>query len=213
MEKDQIIKGIEELKKSAPKRNFDQSVDLFINLKDLDIKQTPQEFFIQLPFQPRKAKVCALIGQELAEQAQKLCDKAVKEAEFEQYKNDKKAVKKLAEQYDFFIAQANIMPKVALAFGRILGARGKMPNPKVGAVVPPTMNIEPLVRKLQSTVKLSAKKAPVLQALVGKESMPHEQLAENIAVIYNTVIKALPNEKQNIKNVAVKLTMSKPIKL
>ena len=105
------------------------------------------------------------------------------------------------------------MAKVAATFGKVLGTRGKMPNPKQGCVVPPTTNLEPLVKKLRLTVHLSAKKATNLQCLVGKESQPEEQVIENILAVYQAVLKQVPNEMQNIKNCSLKLTMSKPVKI
>ena len=43
--------------------------------------------------------------------------------------------------------------------------------------------------------------------------MESAHLAENASVIYNAVLNALPKKKDNIKNVMLKLTMSKPIKI
>jgi ribosomal protein L1 len=105
------------------------------------------------------------------------------------------------------------MPKVAQVFGKVLGPKGKMPNPKQGCVVPPNASLEPLIKKLQSTVRLSAKKGTNLQCLVGKEDQPDGEVVENILTVYNSTIKKLPQEKHNIKNIQLKLTMSKPIKI
>jgi large subunit ribosomal protein L1 len=121
--------------------------------------------------------------------------------------------KKLAEQYDYFIAQASLMPKIAANFGRTLGSRGKMPNPKLGCVVPPTTNLEPLTKRLQNTLRLQAKKGLNLQCLIGKENQPEEEIIANILAVHTAVVKQLPNEVQNVKNVALKLTMGKPVKL
>ena len=100
--------------------------------------------FITLPHtKGKKAKVCALIGPELEQQAKQVCDSVVLSDSFDRFK-DKKDIKKLADSFDFFIAQANIMPKIATAFGRVFGPRGKMPNPKAGCVVPPNANLKPL---------------------------------------------------------------------
>jgi len=48
---------------------------------------------------------------------------------------------------------------------------------------------------------------------VGKYSMKDEDLLENIQVIYDSLIKELPRDKENIKNIELKFTMSKPQKL
>ena len=150
-------------------------------------------------------------GPELEEQGQKNCDLVIKESEFESY--DTKKAKTLAKSYDYFVAQAPLMPKIAKSFGRVLGTRGKMPNPKTGCVVPPNANLGPLVERLGKTIRISSKKATNLQCMVGKESMEDDQIAENVLSVYGNVVKALPNELQNVKRVQLKLTMSKPVVL
>ncbi len=208
MNKEDVQKAIEELKKER-KRNFSQSYDLLINLRHIDPKTNPQEFFVTLPHpKSKKAKIAAFVGQELTESAKKFCDLAITESEFTKY--DTKTSKKLVQDYDYFIAQANLMPKIAQTFGKVLGTKGKMPNPKMGCVVPPNANLEPLVKKLQSTVKLSAKKGANFQCLIGKEGQ-EDQVIDNTLAVYNFVIKNLPQEHHNVKSVQLKLTMSKPV--
>ena len=100
--------------------------------------------------------------------------------EFDKYAKDKKLTKKLAGEYDFFVAQATIMPKVAASFGGIFGPKGKMPNPKAGCVVPPNANLKVVHDKLKNTVKISGKKAPLIQTVVGDEKSDDAALIENI---------------------------------
>ncbi len=198
------------------KRNFKQKFDLIISLKGINLKKTEQqvEFFASLHKEKGKpTKVCALVGPELGSSAKNVCDFAILQAEFEKYQKDKKLAKKLAKEYDFFIAQANIMPQIATSFGKFLGPKGKMPNPKAGCIVPPTANLEALYNKLQKTIKISAKTTPVIQCIVGNEDMSDEDVIDNIKTIYDQLIHHLPNEKHNIKSGFLKLTMGKPIKI
>jgi len=212
MDKEQIKKALEELKKQ-PKRKFTQSYDLIINLKNLEIKQNPLNFFVTLHFPKGKPiKVAAFVDQQLKEQADKFCDLVIEEKDFANYK-DKKNVKKLAESYDYFIAQSTLMAKMAAAFGKVLGTKGKMPNPKLGCVVPPNANLEVLTKKLNTTVKLIARKATNLQCMVGKEDQSEEEIIDNILTVYQSALKQLPQEEQNVKNVDLKLTMSKPVRI
>lgn len=215
MEKAKIQEAIKALRTEENKRKFAQTVDLVVNLQGLDMKKPEHQldFYITLPHnRGRKIKVCALIGPELTAEAAS-CDKAVMENEFETYGKDKKTVKKLADEYDYFIAQANIMPKIATAFGKIFGPKRKMPNPKAGCVVPPKTVLKPLVEKLQTLTRIYAKEKPIVQCVVGIESMKDEDLIENAAAILDQIIHHLPGEANNIKNAYLKLTMSKPIKV
>ncbi len=178
------------------------------------MKTSSLDFFVNLPFpKGKKVKIAAFVDQLLAEQAGKFCDLVIRDTEFDKYKENKKANKKLAQEYDYFIAQATIMPKIAGVFGKALGARGKMPNPKLGGVVPPNANLEPLVKKLATTVRLSTKKGTNLQCLVGKQNQPEAQIIDNILTVYQAAVKQLPNEVHNIKEVLLKTTMGKPVKI
>jgi len=216
MNKEDFKKAIELLKKNSPKRKFTQSYDFVINLKDLDLKVPEQqvELWIQLPHATGKEKkVCALVAGELAEQAKKACNFVITNEEFKLYAADKKKVRKLAEEYDFFIAQANIMQDIAKTFGRVLGPRGKMPNPKAGCVVPPNANLTLLVERLRKTIKVSAKTQASIKAIVGNEKMTDDEVADNMLAVYSPVIHALPQEDKNIKTILLKFTMSPPVKL
>jgi large subunit ribosomal protein L1 len=212
MEKTQIIKALEELHKQE-KRKFVQSFDLIVTLKDVDVKVKPVDAFAVLPHsRGKKIKVCALVGQELAEQAAKTCDFVIRENDFVTYK-DKKKLKNLARSYDFFVAQVTLMPQVAAVFGRVLGPRGRMPNPKSGCVVPPSADLGSLKERLQKTVQLKSRNSPMVQCIVGSEDMSTEQVADNVLSVYNQVLKMLPNEEQNIKTVYLKKSMSNVIKV
>ena len=149
----------------------------------------------------------------MKEEATKICDKVILQQEFAGYAADKKKTKKLAQEYDFFIAQANIMGQIAGTFGKIFGPRGKMPNPKAGCVVPPKATLKPLYDKLQKTVKVSAKTQPQVQCRIGNEEEPEQQLAENIEAVYNQLVQHLPGHETNVKTTYLKLTMSKPMKV
>ncbi|MBI1968563.1 hypothetical protein HYS49_01500 [Candidatus Woesearchaeota archaeon] len=212
MEKADIQKALDELKQQ-PKRKFVQTYDLIFNLRNLLIAQNPIDLFVTLPKSRGKVvKVAAFVDQQLAEQAQKHCDLVIRESEFSKYA-DKKKQKQLAETYDYFLAQSTLMPKVAASFGKVLGTRGKMPNPKLGGVVPPTANFAPLRERLNKTVRLSAKKSMNLQCSIGKENQPDEDLIENILAAHHALARQLPNETQNIRNVELKLTMGKPVRI
>ncbi|MFC1753569.1 50S ribosomal protein L1 [Thermoproteota archaeon] len=215
MDTDTLQKALKQLKESSKKRNFAQSVDLIINLKDLNLKVPEQQVdqFVALHYPVGKAiKICGLVGPELREDAEKAFDKMITATEFDQFK-DKKAIKKLAEEYDYFVAQANIMGKVAGAFGKVLGPKNKMPNPKAGCVVPPKTNLAVLSERLHKTVRAVAKAQPCIKVIVGNENQDEKEVIDNIMTIYNSVSHRLPKEEHNIKSVLLKLTMSKPVKI
>lgn len=210
IDKKDIQNAVKEL--HGQTRKFSQSYDLIVALKDIDLKKEAVEFFATLPNHPkRKTAVCALVGPEMIDQARDEADFAVSQSEFD--KLEKKDVRKLANNHDYFIGQANIMPKIAQSFGRILGPRGKMPNPKAGCIIPPKAPIKPVVQRLQKLVKVSAKQSPSIQVRIASQENSEEEAVQNIVSVYDQIIHHLPKEENNIKAVYLKLTMSEPVRL
>lgn len=208
MEDNEVFEAIKKLRSSASKRNFSQTVDLVVNLKQLDLKKPEQQVnsFAVLPHsRGKKMKVCALVDKELFNSAKEVCDFAVIKEDFSKF--DKKALRKLANGYDFFIAQATVMPDIARYLGKGLGTKGKMPNPKADCVVPPSVNLKALYEKLQRTVRLQTKSEPSVKCAVGTEKMSDDQVKDNIMAVYNSLLHLLPKEKHNIKEILLKLTM------
>ncbi|MBI2128969.1 50S ribosomal protein L1 [Candidatus Woesearchaeota archaeon] len=216
MDQKDVLEALKKIKETSTKRNFNQTYDLVITLKDIDLKKQENhvDFFGNLPHnRGKKIKVCAFAAPELKDEAKAVCDNVVDILEFPKYAQDKKLTKKLADEFDFFIAQANIMTQVASAFGRVLGPKNKMPNPKAGCVVPPKTNLKPLYARLQTMFRVSIKKDPMMQIAVGKEDMKDEEIADNIVSVYDQLLQHLPNQKNNLKAVYLKLTMGKAVKV
>jgi len=212
MKDKEILEAVKEARTSK-KRKFNQTFDLIVNLKNLNMKNPEHQLdlFVSLHYPFKKPSFCALIGPELQTQA-KVFDEIILLDDFEKYK-DKKLIKKLAKKHDYFIAQATIMPKVASVFGRVLGPKNKMPNPKAGCVVPPNANLKVLKERLDKTARISAKVSPMVQIAVGKENMKDEEILDNIKTIYDQIIHHLPNEEQNIDSAYLKLTMGSSIEI
>ena len=212
MDKKQFEQAIQEIRKTSKKRNFVQTFDIIINLKNLDLKKEDQKVnnFLALPYlRGKKVKVAALVGQELSTKAKDACEHVFLQEDFKGI--DKKQVKKAASDTEFFVAQANIMPQVAQTFGKVLGPLGKMPNPKAGCIVPPTGDIKPVIERLQKTVHLQTKNELTVKAPIGNESMKDEEIIENALAVYNNILHSVPQEKNNIVSVVLKLTMGLPV--
>ena len=201
-----FLKAIQELRKTEKKHNFDQTIDIIVNLKDFDVRREAFSVFITLPHKIKDKKVMGFF-----EKKSKIVDSIVKE-EFDKYK-EKKDARKLIKGYDFFIANAKIMPAVATSFGRILGPTGKMPSPQLGIIPSEDEKIiQGILSRINSTVRVRAKE-PSLKIGIGKESLKDNDLVENLSAVYNKLIETLPRKKDNIKNIKIKLTMGKPVQV
>ena len=111
------------------------------------------------------------------------------------------------------ISQGKVMPKVATAFGRVLGPVGKMPSPQLGIILnSDEKTLTDLKKKINTSIKIRVKESSIKVA-VGKQSMKNEKIIQNILSIYNEITKVLPREKENVKNIEIKFTMTKPIKI
>lgn len=214
MEKQDIIRAVQAVKSSGPKRNFSQAIDLVINLQNLDMKKQESnvDTFIALHYDKgKKVKVCAIVGPELKDAAKLACDGVIVVEDFHKYKDNKKAIKKLSNEYDYFVAQANIMTQIATVFGRVFGPRGKMPNPKAGCVVPPNANLKIVYDRLQKLMRVQTKNAPSIKCSVGSEKMDDAHIVDNIDTVYKGILNVLSNAENSIRNISLKLTMGKPI--
>ena len=213
MDEKSVTKALAELRKTIKKRKFSQTIDLIVAFKDIDMAKVPKlEQYVSLPSGLGKdTKICALVGNE-SEDGAKSADRVILSSDFDKFK-EKRDIKKLAREYDYFVAQADMMPKVAQVFGRYFGPVNRMPSPKAGCVVPPRSNISSLVGRLRRTVRLVANKIPMFQVPVGIETQDDAELTKNILAVMSSVENVLPNGRNNIGKIYIKSTMSKAVKL
>jgi len=210
--KDEVSRALGELRKSITKKKFAQSIDLVVRLREVDLKKPENRIneTIALPNPPEKGlKVCVIASGDLATRAKSAgADMLIGRQELDDISKDKKAARKLAQEYDFFIAEAPLMPVVGRALGSFLGPRGKMPTP-----VPPNAPIEQVVANHRKMVRVRMREQPVLQCRIGTETMADEKIAENIQAVVSRIEQKLERGFKNIGEILVKGTMSKPVKV
>lgn len=100
--------------------------------------------------------------------------------------------------FDILLAPPSLMPKVA-QIAKILGPKGKMPNPKTGTV---TDDSEAATRAILSgRVELRADAGHNLHQIIGRVSWPAEKLLEN----YQALLAVMPGAR--LQRVTVAATM------
>ncbi|MFH1823433.1 MAG: hypothetical protein ABH817_01815 [archaeon] len=191
------------------KRNFNQTVDLIIVLTDFDVKRDSLNTSVILPNVFKEKKISAFLEKK---QENKEVYQIITKSQLDNL--DPKEFKKTARESDFFLSNAKLMPAVAKNLGKVLGGKGKMPDPKIGCVIvnEDAATISQAIKKLQNIVKIKAKDKSVKIA-VGKEDMEDQKIAENIEAVYKKVVSELPKKEQSIKHLLLKVTMGKPVKV
>ena len=115
-------------------------------------------------------------------------------------------------EFDTLIATPDMMGELG-KLGRVLGPKGLMPNPKTGTV---TMEIEKTVKEFKAgKVEYRTDKAGNILVPVGKVSFDNEKLAENMAAVYNQLLRVKPSTIKGVymENVAITATMAPGIKV
>lgn len=201
---------IKEAKERGKGRNFRQTVDVTFNLKEFDVKDQKNRINedVLLPNgRGRDIKICVVAGGDMALRAKELGAGVLMREDLDSISKDKKKVKAISAEYDYFISQADMMPLVGRTLGSVLGPRGKMPKP-----VPPNSNIDGLILRLSKTVTVRTQRdQPIINSSVGTEEMDDHELAENLRSLVEAVERTLPRADQNIDSIVVKTTMGSPV--
>jgi large subunit ribosomal protein L10Ae len=117
---------------------------------------------------------------------------------------NKKAVKKLAQQYHSFLASASLIRKIPRLLGPGLNKAGKFPS-----VLGATENIVTKVEDTKATVKfgLKAKKALCMGVAIANVTQKEEDISANINLAVNFLVSLLPKGWQQVKKLYIKSTM------
>jgi large subunit ribosomal protein L1 len=202
-----LERAISQALELAKKRNFKESVDLTIVLKDINLKGPEGRIkeVVELPYPPNKeVKICVVADGELALKAQRMGLRVITKEELQQM--DKKAAKKVAQQCDWVLVKVDLMGLAGKILGPALGPRGKAPVP-----LPPNAPLEAFVKKYSKSVNLRIRKQPQVMCRIGTEDMDVKQLAENANAVISALERKLPNPQNQIAKIIVKTTMGPPV--
>jgi large subunit ribosomal protein L1 len=211
LQRNQVIETITETRNASKKRKFEQTFELAINLRELDMKRPENRINlrVQLPNGIGGQKVLVFAGGDLALRARRSgADEVIEPTELNELSKDKKAAKKRLKDFDIFISEAPLMPTVGRVAGPILGPRGKMPTP-----VPPQAPVDTVIERERRAVVLRSRDKMFVHCMIGKENMTDEQVAQNIETVVQNLIGATKRGYGNIKSIYLKLTMGSSVRL
>ncbi|APF17643.1 50S ribosomal protein L1 [Caldithrix abyssi] len=109
--------------------------------------------------------------------------------------------------FDVAVATPDVMSKVG-RLGRILGARGLMPNPKSGTV---TMDVAKAVKEIKAgKIDFRVDKTGIVHSGVAKVSFDEDKIIDNIKTFVNAVIRLKPASAKGayLRSIAISSTMS-----
>jgi large subunit ribosomal protein L1 len=202
-------------------RKFDESIDLIINIKDVNLNDPKQRIDkeIILPNEVStadKPNVCIIASDEILLEAKNLgLDTMDKDGLISLNNDEKKIKKKFVKKYDYFIVEDKMMPNVARYLARFLGPLGKMPKPfptGYGIISSPEdLNIA--IERYLKIIRIQLKKQPLIQVKIGKKSMDHNKLFENTKAVVSYIADQMPHKYNNIKSMFLKTTMGRPVKV
>ncbi|OAQ53834.1 50S ribosomal protein L1 [Natrinema mahii] len=193
----------------SPDRNFTETVDLAINLRDLDLNEPSNRVdeSIVLPAGTgQETRIVVIAEGETAVRAEEAADDVLSADDVADLDDDE--AKDMADETDFFIAEEAMMQDIARHLGTILGPRGKMPDP-----LSPDDDVVETVNRLKNTVQLRSGDRRTFHTLVGAEDMDAEDIGDNIDVILRRLHADLEKGPQNIDAVYVKTTMGPSVEV
>ena len=206
VERAKIIDAVKTAIEKAPERKFSESVDITVNLKNIDMAQPKNRIdeTILLPHGTGKTVGIAVLGKgDITTQAREAgVDLIIGPEEIERLGGEPREARQVAGRYRFFLADTGVMPQVGRFLGPRLGPRGRMPTP-----IPGGTDISPMVERLRKSVKVRTKDKKTFHVKVGSTQMPPEQIAENIDAVLKKIEGVLEQGSMNIRSVFVKTTM------
>jgi large subunit ribosomal protein L1 len=211
VEKEKLVDAIKKAIDEAKPRKFVETVEMAVNLKNVDLKRPENRIdaVVALPHgigKPRKVAVFA--KGDTALKAKESGAFVISPEELDELAKDKRKARKIAREYDFFIAEAPLMPEIGKKLGPILGPRGKIPQP-----IPPLSDPTPVIERLKKSVKIRTRDRPTFHAPIGRRDMDPEKIAENAMEILKIVENKYENASQNVKSVYVKTTMGPAVRV
>jgi large subunit ribosomal protein L1 len=196
-----LLKGFETAK-------FDETVEAHFNL-GLNVRHAEQQLrgTLMLPHGTgREARVAVFADGDKAREAQEAGADVVGTAELASQ------IEEGFDEFDVAIATPDQMSVVG-KLGRILGPRGKMPNPKTGTV---TMDVGKAVREAKAgKLEYRTDRGANVHVTIGKKSFDERQLAENYAALIDEIMRAKPAAAKGryIRSVTLTSTMGPGVRV
>ncbi|WP_226010253.1 50S ribosomal protein L1 [Halomicrobium salinisoli] len=206
-----IEQAVSRALEDSPDRNFTETVDLAINLRDLDLNDPSNRVdeMVVLPAGTGQETTIVVFAEgETALRAEDAADDVLDGDDLADLGDDDDEAKDLADEADFFLAEEAMMQDVGRYLGTVLGPRGKMPDP-----ISPDDDVVEMVERLKNSVQLRSGERRTFHTRVGAENMSADEIADNIDVIVRRLHADLEKGPMNVDSVYVKTTMGPAVEV
>ncbi|QKY19840.1 50S ribosomal protein L1 [Halolamina sp. CBA1230] len=208
---DSIEEAVSRALEDAPPRNFTETVDLAVNLRDIDLNDPSNRVdeSVVLPSGTgQETRIVVFATGETAVRAEEVADEVLGPDELEDLGDDDDEAKDLADDTNFFIAEAAMMQDIGRYLGTVLGPRGKMPTP-----LQPDDDVVETVERMKNTVQLRSGDRRTFHTRVGAQDMTPDEVSDNIDVIVRRLEADLEKGPLNIDSIYVKTTMGPAVEV
>jgi len=208
---DSIQDAVSRALSDSPERNFRETVDIAVNLRDLDLadpNNRVDESIVLPSGTGQDTRIVVFAEGETGIRAADVADEVLDGNDLEDLGDDDDAAKDLADETDFFIAEASLMQDIGRYLGTVLGPRGKMPTP-----LQPDDDVVETINRMKNTVQVRSGERRTFHTRVGAEDMESDAIADNIDVILRRLFTDLEKGPQNIDSVYVKTTMGPAVEV
>ncbi|MCI4317305.1 MAG: 50S ribosomal protein L1 [Thermoplasmata archaeon] len=205
------LDAVTEVLAKAPERKFAETIEISVNLKDLDLTIPKNRLEDEIPLpngRGRQVKVAIVASPEMVQRIKGAADLTVTPNQLDEIFKDKKATKKVVEEMDFFLAEAPLMPTIGKRLGVVLGPRGKMPKP-----VPPGSDPTNLINALKRSIRVRSRGNKSFHAPVGSRTMSAAEIAANVDAVLARIVGKLERGRANIDSVYLKTTMGPAVRV
>ena len=195
----------------APPRNFRETVDLAVNLRDLDLNipaNRVDESVVLPAGTGQETSIVVFAEGETAVRAEDAADEVLDADDLADLGDDESRAKDLAGDTDFFLAEEDMMQNIGRYLGTVLGPRGRMPDP-----IAPDDDVVEMVERLKNSVQLRSGDRRTFHTRVGAEDMSAEDIGDNIDVIIRRLEADLEKGPLNIDTIYVKTTMGPAVEV
>eukprot|EP00178_Gracilaria_changii_P028305 TRINITY_DN9876_c0_g1_i2.p2 TRINITY_DN9876_c0_g1~~TRINITY_DN9876_c0_g1_i2.p2 ORF type:complete len:218 (-),score=46.31 TRINITY_DN9876_c0_g1_i2:24-677(-) len=207
---EETIKEMLKYSLETKKRNFVETIELQIGLKNYDPSKDKRfAGSMALPNECRRKLTICVLGDQVD------CDKAAAAGlpfmsveDMKALKKDKKKVKELAGKYDSFLASESVIRRIPRLLGPGLNKAGKFP-----ALIRGDEDLAAKLHEAKCTVKFQLKKVVCMSCPIGHVNQTPEEIAVNINLSLNFLVSMLKKGWQNIRSAHIKTTMGPPARL